>query len=106
MAHELAAPTPALDRVAEEVIGPRYLVLRNVISRIINLPPDHETTRLCAHSIIGQVVHYSHARPVIRRVWPELEFTQERIARISAHIVAFSLAGMAATAATTKQEIQ
>ena len=95
MAHELANPTPALDRVVQEVIRPRYENLRQIISTIIHLPPGHPTTRMCAHSVIGQVVHYAHARPVIDRLWPELLFDP---ATIADHIVTFSLAGLRALA--------
>lgn len=92
MAHEMAQPTPALSRVVDEIIGPNYLMLRRVIGRMLELPPDHEKTRLCAHSVIGQVIHYAHARPVIARLWPELQMTEETMNRIAEHIAEFSLA--------------
>lgn len=93
MAHELSQPTAALDRVVQEVIRPRYETLRQIISSIIRLPSEHPTTRMCAHSVIGQVVHYAHARPVIDRLWPELNFNAEQIA---GHIATLSLAGLQA----------
>ena len=98
MAHELAHPTGALDLVIEKVIGPNYAAMRDVISRIIGLPPDHDTIRLYAHSVIAQVVHYAHARPVIARLWPDLELTQDRINQIAAHIAQFSLDSLHAQA--------
>jgi AcrR family transcriptional regulator len=91
MAHEIAQPSAALDRVVEEVIGPNYAVLRKVISRILGTPPGHDRTRLCAHSVIGQVIHYSQGRQVISRLWPKLEFTKDRINQIADHITEFSL---------------
>lgn len=105
MAHELVKPSPALDRVVQEVMTPRYDMLRGVIARIIGLPPDHDTTRLCAHSIIGQVIHYAHAKPVIGRLWPSLQFSPERVQEIAEHIARFSLAGMARSASTQEQEL-
>jgi AcrR family transcriptional regulator len=101
MAHELAQPTAALDRVVQEVILPRYLLLRTLVSRILDLPPEHETTRLCVLSVIAQVAHYAHARPVISRICPDMDFDPERIA---AHISTFSLAGLRAIAAKTAQQ--
>jgi AcrR family transcriptional regulator len=91
MVHEIAQPSAALDRVIDEVIAPNNAVMRQILSRLLGTPPDHETTRLCAHSIVGQVVHYAHARPVIARLWPEFELNQERLTRIAAHIADFSL---------------
>jgi hypothetical protein len=102
MAHELAQPTPALSRVVDEVIGPRYAALRQILSRITGAPPDDEITRLCAHSVIGQVVHYAHARPVIERLWPDFQITKERVDQVAAHITEFSLCAIRAMQKTQR----
>ncbi len=94
MTQELARPSAALDRVVNEVIRPRYARLREMIGAIVHLPPDHDKVRLCAHSIVGQVVHYVHATPVISRVWPELQLNSERIEQIADHIADFSLCSL------------
>ena len=94
MAHELANPTAGLDRVVELAIAPNYATLRGVLAQLLNLPPDHDTTRLCAHSVIGQVVHWAHARPVIARVWPALQMDDSRLTQIARHITDFSLAAL------------
>ena len=92
MAHEMAQPTPALARVVDEIIAPNYTMLRRIIGSMLGLPPDHEKTRMCAHSVIGQVLHYVHARPVISRLWPDLQMTEEGMDHIAQHIADFSLA--------------
>ncbi len=92
MAHEMARPTPALSRVATEIIAPTYSMLRRVIGRMLDLSPDDEKTRLCAHSVVGQVIHYVQAGPVIACLWPELKMTDDTIDRIAQHIADFSLA--------------
>jgi AcrR family transcriptional regulator len=91
MMHEMAQPTEALPRVVEEVIGPNYAAMRQILSGLLGKPPDDDSTRLCAHSIIGQVVHYAHAGPVIGLLWPDLKMTEERMDAIAAHISQFSL---------------
>jgi AcrR family transcriptional regulator len=91
MVHEMAQPTDALPRVVEEIIGPNYAAMRQILSRLLNKPPDDDLTRMCAHSIIGQVVHYAHAGPVISLLWPDLKMTPERLDAIAAHIGEFSL---------------
>jgi len=98
MAHEMMQPTPSLARVVDEIIGPNYAMLRGIVGRIIHLPPDHEKTRLCVHSIIGQVLHYMHARPVIARLWPDLSMTETNMDAIAEHIADFSLAYLKAYA--------
>ena len=96
MAHELAQPTAALDRVVEEVIGPRYEMLRTIVSRVTGLPLEHESTRMCVLSVIGQIVHYAHGWPVISRVCPTMIFDPDLIA---SHITTFSIGAMRSIAA-------
>ena len=91
-AHEMVQPTPALDHVIDEIIAPNYLMLRTLIGKMIGRPPDHEKTRFCTHSVIGQVIHYMHAKPVMARLWPQLEFSEANADRIANHIADFSLA--------------
>lgn len=94
MAHEMAHPTKALDRVAE-AMGPNYLRFRTLVGQLIGRGPDDRRTRMCVHSIVGQMVHYVHARPMLERLWPGLDIDDEEQRRaIADHIVEFSLSGM------------
>jgi TetR/AcrR family transcriptional regulator, regulator of cefoperazone and chloramphenicol sensitivity len=92
MAHEFARPTPAMSRIVNEALRPMYDRLREIVGAILGLPRDHETTRLCTHSVIGQIVHYVVARPIVGRLWPELKMTPVQLDRIADHIADFSLA--------------
>lgn len=92
MVHELAQPTPALSRVVNEVSRPVYERLLQLIGMIIGLPPDNEKTRLCAHSVMGQILIYFLAAPLLVRLWPELKMTPEQVDRIAEHVGDFSLA--------------
>ena len=94
MLHELAQPTPALAVVVENLIRPNSRVLCAIVGQILDRPPLDETTRLCAHSIMAQVVHHLHARPVIALLWPDLKATPETLDKIANHITEFSLAAL------------
>ena len=94
MLHEMAQPTPSLGGVIEEIIRPKYDLLRRLIGEVLNVPADHRATHLCAHSIIGQVRHYAIGRCVTSRLWPELEFTPDSLDQIAGHITRFSMAGL------------
>jgi AcrR family transcriptional regulator len=94
MMHEFAQPTPAIAIVIDETMRPVYDRFRELIGRMLDLPPDHDRVRLSTHSVISQVVHYKHADHIISRVWPELELNPPRIEQIAAHIAEFSLAGI------------
>ena len=82
MMHELVQPTPALSRVVNEVSRPIYKRLLELVGRIIDLPPKNEKTRLCVHSVMGQILVYVLAGPLLMRLWPELEMTQAQVDRI------------------------
>jgi AcrR family transcriptional regulator len=92
MVHELAQPTPALAQLINKVSRPIYERLLELIGRIINLPANHEQTRLCTNSVMGQILLYVLAAPLLARVWPELKMTPEQVERIADHIADFSLA--------------
>jgi TetR/AcrR family transcriptional regulator, regulator of cefoperazone and chloramphenicol sensitivity len=94
MAHEMAKPTPALPATVEEAIRPNYDMLRHILSRILELPPDHETTRLCAHSVIGQVLHYAHARPVLQLLWPGMKYSPKQLDQVAEHITTVMLCAL------------
>lgn len=91
-AHELAKPTPAIDVVVNEAIRPLYLRMCNLIGGLLGLPPGHQKTRLCAQSIIGQILFYAFARPVISRLSPDMKMTAAQVDVIADHITEFSLA--------------
>lgn len=91
MLHELARPTPAIARVVDESVKPLHDRLCVLLGQFLNLPPDDAKTRLCAQSIIGQLIHYAHHSPVIARLWPELKMTPEQQEVVANHVADFSL---------------
>ncbi|MFB3819482.1 MAG: CerR family C-terminal domain-containing protein [Candidatus Methylomirabilales bacterium] len=96
MAHELVQPTPALAAAVEHLIAPNAKVLYETVGRILGRPPLEAKTRMCADSIIGQVAHYVHARPVIARLWPEFQLTDRMVEELAGHITDFSLEALRA----------
>ncbi|HXB23057.1 MAG TPA: CerR family C-terminal domain-containing protein [Candidatus Solibacter sp.] len=92
MIHEFSQPSPVLSRVINEVSLPIYERMLDLVGRISGLPPHHEKTRLCVHSLMGQVFLYVLQRPFLARVWPELKMNPEQVERIAGHIADFSLA--------------
>jgi AcrR family transcriptional regulator len=94
MVQEMANPTPALDSVVEYMIRPQYEQLCELIASVLDGRRNGTTTRLCVHSLLGQVTHYAHARAILSRLWPELHLTAERRNEIADHIVQFTLGGL------------
>jgi AcrR family transcriptional regulator len=94
MVQEMANPTPALSSVVEYMIRPQYEELCELIASVIGRRSKDTATRLCVHSLLGQVTHYAHARAILARLWPELRLTPDRRNEIADHIVQFTLGGL------------
>jgi AcrR family transcriptional regulator len=92
MWNEFVRPSAATARVVDVVLRPVYDRLREVVGAILNLPADHETTRLCVHSLLGQVAHFAHSRRMLALLWPDLKMTPAQRERVAEHITQFSLA--------------
>ena len=91
-AHELAKPTPAIDVVVNEAIRPLYLRMCGLTGSLLGLPANHQKTRLCAQSVIGQILFYAFAKQVITRLNPDMKMTAPLVNLIADHITEFSLA--------------
>jgi TetR/AcrR family transcriptional regulator, regulator of cefoperazone and chloramphenicol sensitivity len=91
LAQELAQPTPALRQLINKVSRPIYKRLLQLIGGMIGLPANDDNTRLCAISVVGQVLAYVLPGPLLTEVWPELKLTPERMECIADHIADFSL---------------
>ena len=96
MAHELAQPTPGLALVVEQIIRPRAERLCEIVARLTGYPRTSSQTRLYAHSVIGQIMHYSQSRPVLALLWPEWPQNEAQREKMIQHVTRFSLAGMLA----------
>ena len=94
MAHELSEPTPGLALVVDQIIAPRARLLSGIVARLTSGSARSLHTRLAAHSIMAQVVHYMHARPVIKLLWPGWHMTNVVRRQIADHVTNFSLAGL------------
>ena len=55
------------------------------------MPANDDNTRLCAISVVGQVLAYVLPGPLLAEIWPELKMTPKQVERIADHIADFSL---------------
>ena len=96
--NEFVRPSGATARVVDVVMRPVYECLREIVGAILGLPANHQKTRLCVHSILGQVAHFAHARPMLALLWPEMAMTPAQRELVTEHITQFSLAYLRAGA--------
>ena len=78
-------------RTIDNVARPIYRRFLELIGEIIGLPPNDDNTRLCAISVVGQVLAYVLPGPLLTEIWPELRMTPDQVERIADHIADFSL---------------
>jgi TetR/AcrR family transcriptional regulator, regulator of cefoperazone and chloramphenicol sensitivity len=100
MAHEIVEPTPGLAMMVDQIIVPRAHLLCNIVARLTADPARSQRVRLAAHSIMAQIVHYMHARPVIKLLWPRWRMSAAARRQMVEHVTNFSLAGLRGTVKT------
>jgi len=91
---EMASPTLALDRIAEEVLKPQIEFLGRALRSAIGDKMDEEQLQHCMHSIIGQCVFYNFSRPLREQVLGCRSMSNEEVDRTARHIATFSLGGL------------
>ena len=104
MMQELANPTSALSSVVDLMIRPQYEQLCELVAHVIGGRRNDTTTRLCVHSLLGQVTHYAQSRAILTRVWPELHLTPKVRAEIADHVVQFTLGGLSTTKSKSRKQ--
>jgi len=100
LAHEAMDPSPHLDRLIEEMTRPQLDMIRTVVRELVGTRvPDVEVT-LAALSIAGQCLLYLFGRPAVERIYPGVVAGNDSRKRLARQITEFSLAALAALAAS------
>jgi AcrR family transcriptional regulator len=96
VARETMEPTPALDLIIEKGIKPAAARLHKLVGEVTGLPADDSRVILSAGAVQGLCLWYRSSRVMTERMFPELQFTPERIDKLAEFVADFSLAGMRA----------
>ncbi|MEA3638698.1 MAG: CerR family C-terminal domain-containing protein [Lamprobacter sp.] len=92
--NEMVRPTEALDRIVTEHFEPDARTLYEIIAALLETSPTDPLTIDCAASVIGQILYYHHAMPIISRLHPERPSVAERLDAIIEQVWRFSLGGI------------
>ncbi|MEA2707493.1 MAG: TetR/AcrR family transcriptional regulator, regulator of cefoperazone and chloramphenicol [Phycisphaerales bacterium] len=103
MAREIAEPTGVLNEIAQQTVRPRLQALSAIIRDIIGPRASQQTVINCARSVVGQILFYHFARPMLVRVFPNEPLDASRLDELASHITSFSLAGLRGIAADLKK---
>lgn len=101
IAREMMEPTPALDRLVEEVVRPLFKHLCGLVAELLGERASPALVILCARSVVSQCVFYHHSRPVLERLSPGETLGTEQLERLARHVTAFSLAALQGLSSTT-----
>jgi AcrR family transcriptional regulator len=93
MVHEMAEPTEALERVANQVIVPRIEYMRELVGEMLGLPPEDEQVLRCVLSVQSQF-HTAMANPISSRLVPGFIEDRAAVDRLARHIADFSIGGI------------
>ena len=97
MAREMNEPTGIFDTFVENEVRPKLAVLQTIIRDLTGeLPP--RVIAKCSMSVIGQMLHYHHARPVIKRISPIYADLDQHVEELVDQITRFSIGGIRAIA--------
>ncbi|MBP9890276.1 MAG: CerR family C-terminal domain-containing protein [Planctomycetes bacterium] len=98
MARELSEPTGMLDKKVEQHVRPLFKLLSEILRAIAGPELNDAALRRCARSVVGQILFYRHAQPVLQRLEPELKYNAQTIDQLAQHIADFSVSALRALA--------
>jgi AcrR family transcriptional regulator len=88
---EMANPTEVLDGIVSRYLRRDAEELYAIVAALLGTAPNDERTIDCAASIVGQILYYYHAQPIIRRLHPDRPPVEKRLAALAHHVWRFSL---------------
>lgn len=94
MSREMMEPTVALDLVVAEYVQPVADELRAIVNGFLGPGASEEQIRAGGMSIVSQCLFYHQCEPMIRRLFPDTQFTPAHLERLARHITRFSIAGL------------
>jgi AcrR family transcriptional regulator len=102
---EMIEPTQACEEFVRGYVRPSNALLHSILQDLLPADTPQERRLLIAHSIIGQMLFYKVARPVLQLIHAGgelLRYDEPFIQRLADHITAFTLAALGARPPLTK----
>jgi AcrR family transcriptional regulator len=96
---EMVLPTKACAEFVKEYVRPNFGVLKGILDELLPPHVDVRTRQLIGFSIVGQILHYRSARPVLIMLVGQEAFQSFDVDTLTDHITKFSLAAIARIAA-------
>ncbi len=94
IAREIAEPSEVLQQIVEHGIRPRFMLLSSIVRSVIGQDAPEPLVRRCARSIVGQMLFYHFAKPILVRLFADERFDSTAVEPLIEHVTAFSMAGL------------
>jgi len=91
---ELAQPTDACAEFVREFARPNFEMLLGILQDLLPTEVSPAKRQLIVFSIMGQILHYRFARPIITLLVGEEQFRALDAERLTEHITGFTLAAL------------
>ncbi len=91
---EMANPSEVLDLIVSEHLEPDARELYSIVADLLGRPPRDPRTIDCAASVVGQILYYYHAGPIISRLHPQRAPVPERLDALVEHVWTFAMGGI------------
>lgn len=97
-AREMSSPTPALDRMVREQIGPEQAQLHDTLGELTGRRLPARELALLGFGVVGQCVFYVQHGALVERVFPEMRTHPPAPQEIIDHVLRSTLAAIEARA--------
>lgn len=91
---ELADPTEACAAMVETHVRPTFGILKGILDELLPADTPPIKRRLVGFSIVGQILHYRLARPILVRLVGEEEFRRYDVELLTDHIWEFTVSAL------------
>ena len=92
MAREFVEPTDVLDELINDVIGPSFLMLTEIVREICGRrEAEDDAVNLCAMSILGQCLYFRTSSRIVNQMLKKKQFSPQEINDLAQHVYQFSL---------------
>lgn len=91
---ELTAPTGALELLVDELMRPNFRRLLATLDALAAPQIDRETLPLHVMSIVGQIMHYRHTAPIVKRLLGRKTYPPGFAKTVAEHVRRLALLGI------------
>ncbi len=93
---EILEPSPALRRIAQDIIRKRFSRLREIVRRVARADPGDPRLDYCTISVLSQCIFYFRGQFIMPLLRPGWRLEPETVGRVVEHITAFTLGALRA----------